>query len=204
MSCRVSLAAVNGLLCWGLHLGRHGHGSVVGVVKGSIVGDSVGVVVVGVGVVRVALFTVNLSWKCRRHVAAHCRHDMTCRSNFGQMGPCRRHEVEDVVAVCVGLSRHLPNFPKCVCRNILWYGSTYAQILSHLSTLISVMFSILCSPVCHVLAGDKAHPHTTDKREHSQFNYTMNSAPQHHPPMPPTKAMGAITQNRRGHPTATP
>ncbi len=22
-------------------------------------------------------------------------------------------------------------FPKCVCRNILWYGSTYAQILSH-------------------------------------------------------------------------
>ena len=60
MSCRVSLAAVNGLLCWGLHLGRHGHGSVVGVVKGSIVGDSVGVIVVGVGVVRVALFTVNL------------------------------------------------------------------------------------------------------------------------------------------------
>ena len=56
-------------------------------------------------------------------------------------------------------------------------GRTYAQILSHLSTLISVMFSILsCSPVCHVLAGDNTHPHnTTDKREHSQFNYTMNS-----------------------------
>ena len=32
--------------------------------------------------------TVQLSWKCRRHVAT-CRHDMTCRSNFGQMGPCR-------------------------------------------------------------------------------------------------------------------
>ena len=32
----------------------------------------------------------------------------------------------------------------------------------------------------------------------------MNSAPPHHPPMPPTKAMGAITQNRRGRPTATP
>jgi hypothetical protein len=60
VSCRVSLATENGLLCWGLHLGRHGHGSVVGVVKGSIVGDSVGVIVVGVGVVRVALFTVNL------------------------------------------------------------------------------------------------------------------------------------------------
>ncbi len=53
-----------------------------------------------------------------------------CCSNFGQMGPCRRHRIEDVVAVCVGLSRHLPDFPKCVCRNILWYGSTYAQILS--------------------------------------------------------------------------
>jgi hypothetical protein len=57
---------------------------------------------------------------------------------------------------------------------------------------------------CHVLAGDNADPHNTDKREHSQFNYTMNSAPQHHPPMPTTKAMGAITQNRHGHPTTTP
>ena len=34
---------------------------------------------------------------------------------------------------------------------------------------------------------------------HNEF-----SAPQHHPPMPPTKAMSAITQNRRGHPTKTP
>jgi hypothetical protein len=42
--------------------------------------------------------------------------DTTCRSNFGQMGPCRRHKIEFVVAVCVGLSRHLPDFPKCVCR----------------------------------------------------------------------------------------
>ena len=122
-------------------------------------------------------------------MSRHVGQDTTCRSNFGQMGPCRRHKIEDVVAVCVGPSRHLPDFPKCVCRNILWYGSTYAQILSHLSTLS-------CSPVCHVLAGDNAHPHNTDKREHSQFNYTMNSAPQHHPPMPPTKAIGAIMQNR--------
>jgi hypothetical protein len=84
-----------------------------------------------------------------------------------------------------------------------------------LSTLISVMFSpvglscspsLSCSPTDYQkVAGDNTHPHNTDKnREHSQFNYTMNSAPQHHPPMPPTKAIGAITQNRRGHPTATP
>ena len=142
-----------------------------------------------------------LSWKCRRHVVT-CRHDMTCRSNFGQMGPCRRYKIEDVVAVCVGLSRHLPDFPKCACRNILWYGSTYAQILLHPHALNAhfchviqfVMFSwrVTRTPTKH------------HKREHSQFNYTMNSAPQHHPLMPPTKAMGAITQNRRGHPTATP
>jgi hypothetical protein len=135
----------------------------------------------------------------------HVGQDTMCRSNFGQTGPCPRHKIEDVMAVCVGSSRHLLDFPMCVCRNLLWYGSTYEQILSHLSTLISVMFSILsCSPVCHVLAGDNAHRHNTDKREHSQFNYTMNIAPQHHPPMPPTKAMGAITQNRHVHPTATP
>jgi hypothetical protein len=36
---------------------------------------------------------------------------MACRSNFGQIGPCRRHNIEDDVAVCVGLSRHLPDFP---------------------------------------------------------------------------------------------
>jgi hypothetical protein len=35
-------------------------------------------------------------------------------------------------------------------------------------------------------------------------NTTAHHVQQHHPPMPPTKAMGAITQNRRGHPTATP
>jgi hypothetical protein len=131
-------------------------------------------------------------------MSRHVGNDTPCRSNFGQMGPCRRHKIEDVVAVCVGSSRHLPDFPKCVCRNILWYGSTYAQILSHPQRSF-----LSCSPFCHVLRVT-THTHTTDKREHSQFNYTMNSAPQHHPPMPPTKAMGAITQNRRGHPTATP
>ena len=35
-------------------------------------------------------------------------------------------------------------------------------------------------------------------------NTTAHHVRQHRPPMPPTKAMGAITQNRRGHPTATP
>jgi len=106
-------------------------------------------------------------------MSRHVGDDTTCRSNFGQMGPCCRHKIEDVVAVCVGSSRHLPDFPKCVCRNILWYRSTYAQILS---TLISVVFSILsCSPVCHVLAGDNAHPHNTDKREYSQkLNHTLD------------------------------
>jgi hypothetical protein len=47
------------------------------------------------------------------------------------MGPCRRHNFFDVVAVCVGLSRHLLDFLEFVCRNILWwYGGIYAQILS--------------------------------------------------------------------------
>jgi len=66
-----------------------------------------------------------------RHVMT-CRHDMICRSNFG------------VVAVCVGLSRHLLDFPKCVCRNILWYGSTYTQILSHPHALV-----LLLPPTTH-------------------------------------------------------
>jgi hypothetical protein len=35
-------------------------------------------------------------------------------------------------------------------------------------------------------------------------NTTAHHVGQHHPPMPPTKAMGAITQNRHGFPTATP
>jgi hypothetical protein len=74
------------------------------------------------------------------NVADMSRH---CRSNFGQMGPCRRHKIEDVVAVCVGSSRHFPNFPKCVCRNILWYGSTYAQILN--SHFCHVLLSWFCS-----------------------------------------------------------
>jgi len=99
----------------------------------------------------------------------------------------------DVVAVCVGLSRHFTKFSEFVCRNILWYGSTHAQIPNahFCHVLHSVMFS--------------THTHTTPTRiERTLTIHTMNSAPQHHPPMPPSKAMGAIPQNRRGHPTATP
>ena len=58
-----------------------------------------------------------------------------------------------------------------------------------------------CSPFCHVL-------HMKQKITTTLLNTTANTTAhyvrQHHPPMPPTKAMGAITQNRRGHPTATP
>ena len=50
-----------------------------------------------------------LSWKCCRHVVT-CRHDTSVLLQFGQMGPCHQHRIEDVVAVCVGLSRHIPNF----------------------------------------------------------------------------------------------
>jgi hypothetical protein len=40
------------------------------------------------------------------NVADMLRH-VTCRSNFGQMGPCRRHKIEDVVSVCVGLRANI-------------------------------------------------------------------------------------------------
>jgi hypothetical protein len=78
-----------------------------------------------------------------------CRHDMICRSNFGQMGPCRRHYFFDVVAVCDSLSRHLPDFPNCVCRYILWYGSTYAHILSHPHALNAHFMVLLLPPTTH-------------------------------------------------------
>jgi len=71
------------------------------------------------------------------------------------MGPCRRHDIEDVVAVCVGLSRHLPDFPKCVCRNILWYGSIYAKKNRH-----------------------NAHPTSTGKkRENTHYSFTIKCTP---------------------------
>jgi hypothetical protein len=85
---------------------------------------------------------------------------MTFCSNFGQMGPCCRHKIEDVVAVCVGFCRHLPDFPKCVCRNILWYGSTYAKKNRH-----------------------NAHPTSTGKkRENTHYSFTIRctTAPSAH------------------------
>jgi hypothetical protein len=58
-----------------------------------------------------------------------------------------------------------------------------------------------CSPFC------PCSPHET-KITTTLLNTTTNTTAhhvrQHHPPMPPTKAMGAITQNRRGRPTTTP
>ena len=80
-----------------------------------------------------------LSWKCRRHVAT-CRHDMTFHSNFGQMGPCRRHDIEDVVAVCVGLSRHLPDFSKCNMYGVMII--TLIALSSHPLLVLS-----LCRPL---------------------------------------------------------
>jgi len=82
----------------------------------------------------------------------------------------------DVVAVCVGSSRHLLDFSEFVCRNILWYWGTYAQILS---TLISDMFSM---PFCHVLQfvmfwRVTTHTHTTPTRtktqSHTRLEMTM-------------------------------
>ena len=88
-------------------------------------------------------------------MSRHVGTTWTCCSNFGQTGPCRRHDIEDVVAVCVGLSRHLPDFPKCVCRNILWYESTYAKKNRH-----------------------NAHPTSTGKkRENTHYSFTIRYTP---------------------------
>ena len=49
-----------------------------------------------------------------------------------------------------------------------------------------------------------AHPMSTGKKRENTHSSFTKGAPHHHPPMPPKKAMGAIKQNRRGRPTATP
>jgi hypothetical protein len=89
----------------------------------------------------------------------------------------------------------LPNF---------WnsYVEIYYGIGVHMQRYYPSQRSFLsCSPFCHVL-------HMKQKITTTLLNTTANTAPhhvrQHHPPMPPTKAMGAITQYCRGHPTATP
>jgi hypothetical protein len=43
-------------------------------------------------------------------MSATCRNDTRFCSNFGQMGRCRQHKIEDVGTFCVGLSQH-PYFP---------------------------------------------------------------------------------------------
>ena len=94
-------------------------------------------------------------------MSRHVGDDTTCRSNFGQMGPCRRHKIEDVVAVCVGLSRHLPDFRNSYVE--IYYGM---GVHTHrYPTLISVMFSFLsCSPhetkITTTLLNTTAKPHT--------------------------------------------
>ena len=50
----------------------------------------------------------------------------------------------------------------------------------------------------------KAHETKNTTTLKTTVNTTAHHVRQHHPPMPPTKAMGAITQNHRGHPTAKP
>jgi len=78
-------------------------------------------------------------------MSRHVADDTPCRSNFGQMGPCRRHNFFGVVAICVGSSRHLLDFSEFVCRNILWwYGGTYAQILrTHMHSTLSFHVRLL-------------------------------------------------------------
>jgi len=56
------------------------------------------------------------------NMSRHVADDTPCCSNFGQMGPCRRHYFFDVVAVCVGSSRHLLDFLEFICRNISLSG----------------------------------------------------------------------------------
>ena len=101
-------------------------------------------------------------------MSRHVADDTPCRSNFGQMGPCRRHNFFDVVGVCVGSSQHLLDFSEFVCRNILWwYGGTYAQIIS----THSVIFSRLsCSPVCHDLHRQER---TLKKRKKNSITHSI-------------------------------
>jgi hypothetical protein len=53
----------------------------------------------------VAILAANVT-----NMSATCCKDTRFCSNFGQMGRCRRHKIEDVGTFCVGLSRH-PYFP---------------------------------------------------------------------------------------------
>ena len=88
-----------------------------------------------------------LSWRCRQHVAT-CRRRHNVSLQFwpdGSMLPTQNLR-------CRGsLCRLEPTFPKFlefVCRNILWYGSTYAQ---YYSTLIISWFCYSTNHRSHFL-----------------------------------------------------
>jgi hypothetical protein len=97
-------------------------------------------------------------------MSRHVGNDTTCRSNFGQMGPCCRHKIEDVVAVCVGLSRHLPDF-----RNS--YVEIYSMVWEYIRTDTQRSF-LSCSGFVMFWRCDNAHPHNTNKNRepHNSHN----------------------------------
>ena len=95
-----------------------------------------------------------LSWKCRRHVAT-CRRRHNVSLQFwpdGSVSPTQNLRCRG--SLC-RLELTFTRILKCVCRNILWYGSTYAQIPN--------------AHFCHVLVlscsgGVTTHTHPTPTR----------------------------------------
>jgi hypothetical protein len=96
--------------------------------------------------------------------------------------------------------------PRCLLNLGLWYVVIY-KIIRWYHSVVRLQHII---ENCFPATSKKQHnaSHTTHNiiknitgknRENSIF-----IAPQHHPPMPPTKDMGVFNQNRRGCPTATP
>ena len=67
-----------------------------------------------------------------------------------------------------------------------------------------VILPSLCSSPAPLLGKHMKQIIIVPQLLNTTANTTVHHVRQHHPPMPPTKAMGAITQNRHGHPTATP
>ena len=141
---------------------------------------------------------MGLSWKCCRHVVT-CRRRHNVSLQFwpdGSVSPTQNLRCRGSLCRLVSARADiLPNF-----RNS--YVEIYYGMGVHTQRYYPSQRSFLsCSPFCHVL-------HMKQKITTKLLNTTANTTPhhvrQHHPPMPPTKAMGAITQNRHGHPTATP
>ncbi len=80
-------------------------------------------------------------------------------------------------------------------------------VSSHQELSGNTQYAVI-APVCVKLRSSVhfVHPEQKITSTTPQHNREHNRAPclTAPPPMPPTKAMGAITQNRRGRPTATP